>query len=628
MEEASLSPRISQPVEDYAISPELYQPIEDYAMIGDLHTVALVGKDGSIDWCCLPRFDAPSIFGALLDARRGGMFRLAPASLDGVRSRHIYVPETAILVTRFLSPMGVAELTDFMPITPFKRKSHHRQIIRSLKVVSGSLAFEMHCRPAFNYATAAHTVTLMERAALFHSQDEGLGLSASVPLTGEENGGVCARFTLQTGESARFFLEYLSGESDTITLPATDEHYYHLLQQTLDFWRAWLTRYQYEGRWRETVQRSAITLKLLTYAPTGALVAAPTTSLPHVVGGSSNWDYRYTWLRDASFTIYTLQMLGFTQEAEAFMGWLDLCCHEGEKQRMLCPLRRIAGKADMTERELTHLEGYRGSRPVRVGNAASGLFQTDSCGGLMDAIYLYNRHTSISYDLWQHVRAQLAWLEEHWQEPDVGMWEDRGAPRPFVHSRVMSWVAFDRAIRLARQRGFPAPLIEWEQLSAQIYEQVMVQGWNPARQSFVQSYGSQAIDASALLMIPFKFAGPTDETIVKTVERIQAELARDALVARSSAGPGSRNNGSGEEGAFTACSFWLVESLARMGRLDEARLHLEKLLIYSNPVGLFAEKIGPGGEALGNYPYAFTHLSLITACFHLDRALQKKRKPM
>ncbi len=606
------------------LRPGVYQPIEDYAVIGDLHTVALVGKNGSIDWCCLPRFDAPSVFGALLDASQGGCFHITPSSLDGVRCLQVYVPETAILVTRFLSTEGVAELTDFMPIVSSKRQNHHRQIIRSLKVIRGSLPFEMLCHPAFNYATEPHRVILNDRAAFFRSSHDALGISASIPLVANERGGVQASFILHAGQSVRFFLEYIT-DGDAMTMHVSDARYYDLLDQTVNYWRTWFAQCQYEGRWREVVQRSAITLKLLTYAPTGALVAAPTTSLPRVIGGTSNWDYRYTWLRDASFTIYTLQMLGFTQEAEAFMGWLNSHCHERELGGILCPLHRIEGSDGLAERELAHLEGYRRSRPVRIGNAAASLFQMDSCGGLMDAIYLFNRHESISYDLWQHVRTQLAWLEKHWQEPDSGMWEGRGKPGLFVHSRVMSWVAFDRAIRLARQRGFPAPIDTWEHLSAQIYEQVMTRGWSEKRKSFVQSYGSQEIDASALLMIPFKFAGPTDKTIVQTVRCIQAELARDALVARSSVREEIAGVANAGEEAFSACSFWLVESLARMGRLDEARLFLEKLLTYSSPVGLYAEKVGPSGEALGNYPSAFTHLSLITACFHLDRGLEAKR---
>lgn len=608
---------------EMAALPSTYQPIEDYALIGDLHTVALVGKNGSIDWCCLPRFDAPSIFGALLDVQRGGAFRIAPLPLAGVRCKQVYIPETAILVTRFLCGDGVAELTDFMPITSAKRRRDHRQIIRSLKTIRGSLTFEMCCQPAFDYATAAHTLSLMGQTAFFHSRGETLGLSSGVPLEADEQGAARARFTLQAGQSARFLLEYLPA-GETLAMHVSEARYYDLRQQTLNYWRSWLAQCQYEGRWREMVQRSALTLKLLTYAPTGALVAAPTTSLPRVIGSTHNWDYRYTWLRDASFTIYALQTLGFTQEAEAFMSWLDFHCHEEELQGVLCPIHRIEGKNELAELELPHLEGYCQSRPVRIGNAASRLFQTDSYGGLMDAIYLFNRHESISYDLWQHVRTQLAWLERHWQEPDAGMWEKREAPKEYVHSRVMSWVAFDRAIRLARKRGFPAPLGAWEQVSAQIYEQVMTRGWSEQQKSFVQSYGSQALDASILLMLPFKFIGPTDRTFVQTVKRIQTELAKDALVARTSTRGMENGQIDANEDAFSACSFWMVECLARMGRLDEARLLLEKLLTYSSPVGLYAEKVGPSGEALGNYPYAFTHLSLITACVHLNQALQTR----
>lgn len=604
--------------------PNLYQPIEDYALIGDLHTVALVGKQGSIDWCCLPRFDAPSIFGALLDARQGGYYRIAPFSLDGVRCLQVYVPETAVLVTRFMSKEGVAELTDFMPTSLLEQRPRHRQIIRSLKTIRGSLSFTMRCLPAFHYATHPHEVAITDGIALFQSQRESLGLAASVPLEIDGSGGVQACFTLHAGQSARFFLEYLP-DGSLMTMRASDVHYYALLDQTLGYWRNWLSQCQYEGRWREMVHRSALTLKLLTYAPTGALVAAPTTSLPRVIGGTSNWDYRYTWLRDAAFTIYALQILGFVQEAEAFMNWLNTRCHENVPQGILCPLHRIEGDNELAERELPHLEGYQQSRPVRIGNAAASLFQTDSCGGLMDAIYLFNRHASISYDLWLHVRSQLVWLEQHWQDPDAGMWEDRGKPRPYVHSRVMNWVAFDRALRLARQRGFPAPVQQWEEISAQIYEQVMEKGWSEQRKSFVQSYGSQEIDASALLMIPFKFAGATDERMVQTVRRIQTELARDVLVTRSTCLEKRKDEDHEEEEAFSACSFWFVENIARMGHLDEARLLLEKLLTYSSSVGLYAEKIGSSGEALGNYPSAFTHLSLITACFHLSQALDAKR---
>lgn len=600
--------------------PVTYQPIEDYAVIGDLYTVALVGKNGSIDWCCLPDFDAPSVFGALLDARHGGFFRLAPSDMMDMQYRQLYVPETNILVTRFLSREGIAELTDFMPIRQRGTMTHRHMLIRSVKVLRGSLTFEMCCRPAFNYARDPHTLAIAREGAVFHSKNLSLALSASIPLQQDDHGGACAAFTLPAGESMRFFLQGAQ-EYDLAPSPFADSDYYELLQQTLSYWRSWLAHCQYQGRWREMVQRSALVLKLLTYAPTGAIVAAPTASLPEVIGGTRNWDYRYTWLRDASFTLYSLLTLGLTQEAEAFMGWLDARCHDMKADGGLQPIYGIRGERDLPELTLDHLEGYRGSSPVRIGNAATTQLQLDVYGELIDAIFLYNRHSPISYELWQHVCHLLAWLGKQWQLPEAGLWEIRGGPQRFVHSRVMSWVAFDRALRLARHRGLPAPSSDWLQTSAQIYEQVMEQGWSEQKQSFVQYYGSEALDASALLMVLTKFAGPTDPRMLHTLDRIQEELASDALVLRYNPVRAADDGVGGVEGFFSPCSFWLAESLARAGRLDAARLLLEKMLTYSNHVGLYAEEIGATGEALGNYPQAFTHLSLITACYHIDQAL-------
>jgi GH15 family glucan-1,4-alpha-glucosidase len=602
--------------------PATYQPIEDYGVIGDLYTVALVGKNGSIDWCCLPDFDAPSVFGALLDAELGGSFRITPSATQDMQYRQLYVPETNILVTRFLSDEGIAEITDFMPIRQSGSMTHRHMLIRSVKVVRGALDFEMCCRPAFNYARDPHTIDVSREGVVFHSKDLSLALAASVPLEQDGHGGAYATFTLQAGQSARFFLQGVQ-EYDLVPSPFSDSDYYELLQQALRYWRNWLAHCQYQGRWREMVQRSALVLKLLTYAPTGAIVAAPTTSLPETIGGTRNWDYRYTWLRDASFTLYSLLILGLTQEAEAFMGWLDARCHDIEADGGLQPIYGIRGERDLPELTLEHLEGYRRSGPVRIGNAASTQLQLDIYGELMDAVYLYNRHSPISYELWQHLRYLLAWLEKHWQLPDTGLWEVRGGSQLFVHSRMTSWVAFDRALRLARHRGLPAPTSDWLQASAQIYEQIMEQGWSEQKQSFVQYYGSDALDASALLMVLAKFAGPTDPRILQTLDRIQAELASDSLVLRYNPLRAADDGIRSIEGSFSPCSFWWAESLARAGRLDAARLMLEKMLTYSNHVGLYAEEIGATGEALGNYPQAFTHLSLITACYHIDQALNK-----
>jgi GH15 family glucan-1,4-alpha-glucosidase len=600
----------------------LYQPIEDYGIIGDLHTVALVGKNGSIDWCCIPNFDSPSVFGALLDVNKGGFFRIAPSfeQMISMGRKQLYLPETNILITRFLTVDGVAEITDFMPIKQTGSAAHQHHIIRAVHIVRGSLSLEMICRPAFNYARDTHTLNLSSDGALFHSESLCLGLASTVPLVEDGLGGVQAHFTLQSGQWAYFILE--SARHNDITPQHFAHHQYQVaFEHTMNYWQQWLSQCKYQGRWREMVQRSALALKLLTYAPTGAIVAAATTSLPETIGGPRNWDYRYTWLRDAAFTIYSLLILGFTQEAEAFMGWLDARCHEIKENGSLQPMYTIDGKHDLQEFTLDHLEGYRKSAPVRIGNGAYKQQQLDIYGEVIDSIYLFNRHQDISYDLWQHLRQLLNWLGKHWNEPDEGIWEVRGGRQHFLHSRVMSWVAFDRALRIARHRGLPAPLTEWEQTSATIYEEIMQHGWNAKKQSFVQYYSSDAIDASALLMVLTRFAGPTDPHILSTLDRIKHELTSDSHVYRYDPKRAANDGLGTDEGTFSPCSFWLAETLARAGRISEARLILEKMLTYSNHLGLYAEEIGPTGEALGNFPQAFTHLALISACYNLDRAL-------
>jgi GH15 family glucan-1,4-alpha-glucosidase len=602
-----------------------YQPIEDYAVIGDLHTVALVGKNGSIDWCCLPRFDSPSVFGALLDASKGGFFSIAPQNAVGVTHKQLYLPETNILMTRFLTVDGVAELTDFMPIKYSESPKHQHHIIRSIAVVRGSLTFEMICRPAFNYARDSHTIAFYDHNTIFHSQNFSLGLVSSVPVEEDHEGGVRATFTLHQGQSARFFLESACERGIEIRERGHGS-YQELFLKTRDYWQNWLSHCQYQGRWREMVQRSALVLKLLTYQPTGAIVAAPTTSLPETIGGNRNWDYRYTWLRDSAFTLYSLLTLGLTDEAEAFMGWLDARCHELKGDGLLQPMYTIDGGHELPEFTLDHLEGYRQSHPVRIGNGAYKQMQLDVYGELMDAIYIYNRYDAISYDLWKNLRRLLEWLSHNWQRPDEGIWEVRGGPRPFLHSRLMSWVAFDRALRLARNRGLPAPIETWIQTSANIYEEIMDKGWNSKKQSFVQYYGSNEVDASALLLIITKFAGGTDPLMINTIDCIRRELTTDSLVRRYDPRHAADDGLGSQEGTFTPCSFWMAEALAQAGRLDDARLMLEKMLTYGNHVGLYAEEIGLTGEALGNFPQAFTHLSLITACYNIDKALNNRKK--
>ena len=596
-----------------------YLPIEDHGIIGDLHTVALVGKNGTIDWCCIPAFDAPSVFGALLDAEKGGFFSIEPQHTPEMTLKQYYLPETTILVTRFFTLDGVGEITDFMPIEHAKTHTKRHRLIRAVRVVRGSLTFELICRPAFNYARDEHTVGLSERGAVFENADLKLGLFSSVPLEEDGRGGTTSTFTLQQDQWAYFLLES-AGEHHAEPPHLSPTEYQKILLDTKHYWRTWLAQCRYQGRWREMVKRSALTLKLLTYAPTGAIVAASTTSLPESMGGERNWDYRYTWLRDSSLTIHSLLTLGFHEEAEAFVDWLRARASELKEDGSLQTMYTIHGGHDMTEITLDHLDGYRHSRPVRIGNGAYTQLQLDITGEFLDGIYVYMRKRGVYYGGWVYILRLINWLEQNWQGGDEGIWEVRGGKRAFVHSRVMSWVAFDRAIRIAQEQSLPAPLDEWRSTRDTIYNEIMEKGWNEEKQSFVQYYGSDAVDASALLISLTKFTSETDPRIVHTIERIQRELMHEPHVFRYR--ENAANDGlKGVEGTFSICSFWLVDALTRAGKLEEARQNLEQMLTYANHLGLYSEEIGPLGEGFGNFPQAFTHLALISACHALDQAL-------
>ncbi len=593
-----------------------YLPIEDHGIIGNLRTAALVGADGTVDWLCLPRFDSPSVFAAILDDEKGGHFRLKPRSY--ARSQQLYLPDTNVLLTRFLSPEGVAEVLDLMPV--LERRGDRQRLVRGVRVVRGAVTMKAECKPAFHYARQNHEVHVGKKGAVFESSGASLGLATDVPLAKGPKGTAQARFTLKEGEKAAFVLSQLAGGEDGPGEPLSAEAVFDLLWEQVEYWRRWLSTCTYHGRWREAVHRSALALKLMVYEPTGALVAAPTMGLPEAIGGERNWDYRYSWLRDAAFTLYALISIGFEEEARNFMGWLEECCRQSG--RTLMPLYAIDGSTDVPETELSHLSGYRGSRPVRLGNGAHTQLQLDLFGAVLDAAYLYNKYGApVDYDVWENLHRVLDWLCDNWREPDEGMWEVRGGRQHFVSSKVLSWVALDRALRIARQRGLPAEEGRWSEQRNAIYREVMKEGWNPQKNSFVQHYGSQALDASLLLMPLVKFVGPTDPRWLSTLDRIQEDLVHDNLVDRYEVGLAADDGFSSKEGSFSLCSFWLVECLTRAGRLGEARFALEKMFSYANHLGLYAEEIGPSGEALGNFPQAFTHLSLISAAVHLDRAL-------
>jgi GH15 family glucan-1,4-alpha-glucosidase len=605
-----------------------YQPIENYGIIGNLRTAALVGMDGSIDWLCLPNFDSPSVFAALLDDHKGGRFRICP-SREPRRHMQLYWPDTNILITRFLHDDGVGEIEDYMPVGGIGAVPD--ELIRRVRVARGKLAFHLECRPAFDYARAEHKTHVGKQGARFDGPQFSLGLASPVPLHRDHN-GVHADFTLDEGESATFVLRRLSPEDRTGCCPSAEEAE-ALFRETVGFWRRWLSRCTYAGRWREMIQRSALTLKLLTFEPTGAIVAAPTCSLPEGIGGQRNWDYRFTWVRDAAFTVYGFLRIGFTDEAARFMDWLKDRWQDAsiDGPGPLQLMYGIDGRAELTEETLDHLEGYRGSRPVRIGNGAYRQLQLDIYGELLDAVYLHNKYVApVGFDNWTHLRGLVDWLCENWRREDEGIWEVRGGRRHFVYSKVMSWVALDRGLRLADKRSFPADRVRWLKVRDDIYEEVMSKGWNPRRQAFVQSYGSDALDGSTLLMPLVFFMAPNDPRMLQTVDAIRRPfdkggLSAEGLVYRydEAAAPDGLPGG---QGTFNLGSFWLVEALTRAGRtnpalLEDARLLFEQMLGYANHLGLFAEETGDSGEALGNFPQAFSHLALISAAFNLDRAL-------
>lgn len=597
-----------------------YKPIESYGVIGDLHSVALVANDGAIDWCCLPHFDSPSVFAAILDEKQGGTFKIAV--LHDSSHRQLYLPETNVLITRFLSEEGVGEVVDFMPIArPGQAKRN--EIIRIVHSVRGTLPCRLDCTPAYDYARAEHSTHLVPAGAVFEAPGADFALLSPLPLE-PAAGGVCADFTLAPGEEVVFAFRYGEAGRGRELLEAPPDGR-EALAQTTEFWERWLNKGRYEGRWREMVERSALALKLLTFEPTGAIVAAPTCSLPEELGGERNWDYRYTWIRDAAFTIYAFLRLGYDEEAANFMHWLETRVQEADTPTgPLQIMYRIDGSPEIPESDLTHLEGYMGSRPVRLGNAAAEQVQLDIYGELIDSIYLYDKYvTQVSYDLWIKIRGMLRWVARHWDEPDDGIWEVRGGRQQFVYSKMQCWVALDRGLRLALKRGLPNNR-EWLRSTRdRIYESIMKNGWNDRRQAFVQYYGSDALDASNLLMPLVRFVSATDPRMLSTIDRTFEELVSDSLVYRYEIGKGAGDGLSGREGTFSVCTFWLVEALARAGRMTEARLIFEKMLTYANPLGLFAEQIGPSGQALGNFPQAFTHLGLISAAFSLNRQLAR-----
>ncbi len=597
-----------------------YPPIADHGLIGDLQTAALVATDGTVDFLCLPRFDSPSVFASLLDRRGGGRFALAPVGTSHV-SAQMYLPNTAVLVTRFLSERGVAEIADFMPISrPAVATDRHR-LVRMITGIRGSVTMAARVEPRFDYGRAGHKTLANEAGVVFEGAAPTLSLSSSWPLE-VDGDDATARFTVRAGETGAMVLESGARARPARISPRQLDEWFG---DTVAFWRGWLSSGTYRGRWREAVERSAITLKLMQYAPSGGMVAAPTVGLPEQVGGERNWDYRFTWIRDASFSVFALLGLGFTDEALGLFLWIRDRIEEraGKPGPPLAIMYRIDGSSDLTEETLDHFEGYRGSRPVRIGNAAGDQLQLDIYGEAMDSVYAADSRMSLIADRgWRDLTKLLDWLCENWDQPDEGIWETRGGRKPFTYGRMMSWVAFDRAIRMATSRARPADVQRWTATRDQIYESVMAKGWNPSLRAFVQYEGSDVLDASMLLMPSVGMVVPWDQKWMSTMAAMDKTLVSDSLVYRYD--PKASPDGlRGSEGTFSLCTFFYVDALTRSGRLEDARLVFEKMLTYANHVGLFSEEIGLTGEQLGNFPQAFTHLALINSAVSLDRQLDR-----
>ncbi len=593
-----------------------YQPIENYGIIGDLTTTALVGMNGSIDFMCFPAFDSPTIFAKLLDANRGGYFQIAPANGE-FKQRQRYFPDTNILLTRFLGEHGIAEISDFMAM---QHLGHSHNLVRRIKVVRGEIPVRMVCAPKFDYARCGHKIEKRPNEIIFIPDKKNLPqlrLRASVPLK-IVNGEAIAEFKLRAEQTAFFILEKANGESPS----ANPDYVSEAFKETMNYWLNWVSHSKYRGRWREMVNRSALTLKLLTSHPHGSIVAAPTFGLPELVGGERNWDYRYTWIRDASFTLYALMRLGYTEEAQAFMRWMEKRCQELKPGRPLQVMYRLDGKSELPEKILKHFEGYQKSQPVRIGNAASDQLQLDIYGELMDSIFIYDKHGEpISYDFWTNLSQIVEWICGHWKKPDDGIWEVRGGAKQFLYSRAMCWLAIDRAMQIARRRAYPAPLVRWLKVRNKIYQNIYEEFWNPKLNSFVQYRGAKSVDAAALLLPLVHFMSPTDPRWKSTLKAIEKNLVEDSLVYRYNPDKAAPDGMTGREGTFSVCSFWYVECLSRAGDLPQARFIFEKALGYANHLGLYAEQLGPCGEHLGNFPQALTHIALISAAWNLNARL-------
>jgi GH15 family glucan-1,4-alpha-glucosidase len=596
-----------------------YLPIAAYALIGDCRSAALVGADGSVDWLCLPRFDHPSIFGRILDARRGGHWQLCPVEEYRVLQR--YSDRSNILETIFSTARGTAVVTDFMPIDWGTVEEHARphgepRLVRIVECLTGTITFRHQFKPAPDYAAAAPHFTAEGFRIHANSADLHVCLQSTVELSGPT-----VRWRLQAGEQIALGLRSdKRGPCTSLRHPWSVEHARGLMRSTQQYWWKWIDRCNYQGPYQRPVIRSALALKLMTYSPTGAIVAAPTTSLPEEIGGERNWDYRYTWLRDASFTLYAFFQVGMVEEANAFFAWL-MRIGLGRHGEDVCNLYTLDGDPNADELELSHLSGYRDSAPVRIGNAAIHQLQLDVYGELLDSAYLYVRFGgAISRALWSELRAVVELAIDRWQLPDASIWESRGQNADYTYSKVMCWVAVDRGLRIAERFKLPHDAARWRASRRDIHRAVTSRGYSQRLNSFTQALDNEELDAALLRLTQVRFLEDRDPRLLSTIEAVATHLGNGVLVHRYDAAA-TADGVAGDEGAFLLCSFWLADALAHVGKLEEAQRWFEKLLAFSSPVLLFSEEADPDtGELLGNFPQAFTHLALIGAAVNIERA--------
>jgi GH15 family glucan-1,4-alpha-glucosidase len=585
--------------------------IEDYGLIGDLHTAALVGIDGSIDWLCLPHFDSPACFASLLGTEQNGRWRIAPTQRVVAATRR-YRPGTLVLETEFETADGVVRIIDSMPM----RVSNPR-IVRVVEGVRGSVPMSLQLNPRFDYGKTAPWVRAEDGVMHAGAGPEAVELRASVPIARREH-HFEAEFAVREGERARFVLSWhRSWEPAPHPIDALKA-----VTETDAWWRVWSNRSTYRGAWKDEVERSLVTLKALTYAPTGGIVAAATTSLPEFLGGVRNWDYRFCWIRDAALALDALMTAGYVEEATKWRDWV-IRAVAGDPEDLQI-MYGIGGERRLDEYELGWLAGYEGSKPVRVGNAASGQRQLDVYGELADAIYRARQlGMAPAAEALDPARGVIRWLEDHWREPDDGIWEVRGPRRQFVHSKVMAWVAADRLLKMAKESGYEAELEGLRRMRDEIHAEVCRKGYDAKRNTFTQYYGSAQLDAALLLIPQVGFLPATDPRVVGTVEAIQRELVRDGFVMRYIPDKDAADGLPPGEGAFLACSFWLVTDLAMLGRVDEATALFDRLLSLRNDLGIFSEEYDQTHRRLiGNFPQAFTHLTLIASAAALTEAVR------